>query len=199
MKEFLETVLKEDVQDFIREHENADVQKLLLKQKLVCGAPAEWVAQQITGRRRIKIKLPTWYNTMGIVYPLSVHLEQSSSEATAKFKLNIIRQLHPNQGIVCGVDLTGGFGVDAYFLSKGFRQFDYVEPNKELLEIVRNNHRQLGATNITYHHASAEEFLNHATEKFQVLFIDPSRRKASRKVYKLAESEPDVVKLRSVF
>jgi len=198
MNQFLNSILKEEVQDFIVEHENEDVQKLLLKRKTVHGVTAEQIVQQIIGRRKAKSKLPSWYNTEGIIYPPGINLEQSSSESTAKFKSNFFLENLPKHEYT-GVDLTGGFGIDSYFLSLHAHRVEYVEPNQELLEIARHNHQLLGATNIGYHHTSAEIFLACTSEKFDFFYIDPSRRKAAQKVYRLADSEPEIVALLSGF
>ena len=198
MNQFLNSILKEEVQDFIAEHENEDVQKILLKRKTVHGVTAELIVQQLIGRRKAKTKLPSWYNTKGIIYPPGINLEQSSSESTAKFKSDLLLENLP-KGKCTGVDLTGGFGIDSYFLSLHSHRVEYVEPNQELLEIAQHNHQLLGATNISYHQTSAETFLAHTPEKFDFLYLDPSRRKATQKVYRLADSEPDVVALQSEF
>ena len=60
MNQFQNSISKVEIQDFILSHENDDVQKLLLKQKTVLGMPTEWIAQQITGRRKAKNKLPAY-------------------------------------------------------------------------------------------------------------------------------------------
>ena len=190
--QFLESVLKDDVQDFIGSNEQSDIQQLLLKHKTIHQVPTSWIAQQILGRRKARYKLPSWYATKGIVYPPSLNLEQSSSEATAKFKASLL------QGGGYGGDLTGGFGVDTYFLSQRHPKH-YVEPNEDLLRIVKHNHSVLGATNITYHLETAETFLQSARESFGFLFLDPSRRKATRKVYKLEDCEPNIIKLQTGF
>jgi hypothetical protein len=85
-----------------------------------------------------------------------------------------------------GVDLTGGFGIDTYFLSQLFHQFH---------EIARHNHNTLGAANIEYHNTSAEEFLNQLAGPVDLVFIDPSRRSQNKKVFTLSDSEPDIVAL----
>ena len=189
---FLESVLKDEVQDFIGSHEQSDIQQLLLKHKTIHQVPTPWIAQQILGRCKARFKLPSWYATKGIVYPPSLNLEQSSSEAAAKFKASLL------QGVGDGGDLTGGFGVDTYFLSQN-HPMHYVEPDEDLLQIVKHNHQVLGAANITYHHGTAETFLKTTRESFGFLFLDPSRRKATRKVYKLEECEPDIIKLQTEF
>ncbi len=201
MQSIIESLLKEDVQDFLLLNENADVQKLLLKQSEVLGVPTEAIAQQLVGRKKAKTKIATWYNTRGVIYPPSINVEQSSSEATSRFKFALLRSLiKDDQKVVSVADLTGGFGVDTHSLSQRAQHVDYVEPEGYLCELAKHNHKVLngGHThNITHYHASAEDYLDTLDERLDLIFIDPSRRKASQRVYKLADSEPNVVKLQS--
>ncbi|MDZ4716697.1 MAG: SAM-dependent methyltransferase [Cytophagales bacterium] len=191
IQKIITSLIAEEVQDFIVQNEHADVGALLLKKKVLHGVSAEWIAHQIQGRKKIKEKLPRWYNTRGIVYPPSLHLEQSSSEETAAVKCEGLRGKR-------AADLTGGFGVDSYFLSTVFEHIDYVEPDGKLLAIAAHNHAILGAGNIRHHHTTAEKFLQSATASFDLLFVDPSRRTAARKVFQLKDSLPDVVALKSI-
>ena len=182
-------LLRKDIQEYIFEHETADEKSLVLQSKEILDVPTFLIAQQIAGRRKAKYKLPTWYATKGIIYPPSINLEQSSSEATAKYKSSII-----SKGKIAA-DLTGGFGVDSFFISKQFDRFYYVEPDEQLLSVVKHNHTLLGADNIQYVNSSAEEFIRHTVEQFDLLFIDPSRRNKQQKVFKLADCIPNVVEL----
>lgn len=190
MKVLIESLTTDEVQDFIITNEHLDINKLLLGKKSIFGVPTTWIVNQIQGRRKAKEKLPIWYNTRGIVYPPSVNLEQCSSEVTAQWKS---KQVNGNRG----VDLTGGFGVDAYFVSRVVSTLEYVDPNLELLTIAQHNHLLLGATNIRYHNTTAENFLQISAETFDFLLVDPSRRMGDRKTFHLQDGQPDVVALRS--
>jgi 16S rRNA G966 N2-methylase RsmD len=151
------------------------------------------IVEQIEGRRKAKDKLPVYYNNSGIVYPPSINLEQSSSETTAKFKGTIASQL--SQTSSCA-DLTGGFGIDSFFLSKVFDTVEYIETNSELLEIAKHNHLQLGAKNIHHHNMAASAYLGSAETLIDCFYIDPSRRDAStRKVSSLDMCEPKILEL----
>ncbi|CAN5518401.1 hypothetical protein BH10BAC4_BH10BAC4_17050 [soil metagenome] len=201
MQSIIDSLLTEEVQDFIHSHENEDVQKLLLKQNMVLGVPTDLIAQQIVGRKKAKTKINHWYNTRGIIYPPSLSMEQSSSEATSKFKLALLKNLiQDDEKIVSAADLTGGLGVDTHALSLRAQHIDYVEPDVTLYEIARHNHKLLNLynqQNISHYNASAEAYLETLDEKIDILFIDPSRRKSTQKVYKLSDCKPDVVKLQS--
>ncbi|MBS1506887.1 MAG: class I SAM-dependent methyltransferase [Bacteroidetes bacterium] len=183
------------VQNYIATNQHEDETKLLLKHKEMFGLPFGLIANQISIRRKAENKLPLFYNTPGIVFPPSLNFEQCSSEATAKLKAKIISESFKKK-LDRAADLTGGLGVDSYFLSKLFSQFDYVEPNTELLELARHNHSCLGTTSINYHQESAEEFLSHNKIHFDLVYLDPSRRNDQKqKVFKLADCTPDVASL----
>ena len=182
------------MQDFIFENESVDEKVLLLKQKTTLGVPTPIIADQLAGRRKAKYKLPSFYKTKGIVYPHSVNLEQTSSEFTALFKSEII-QSNISVEIKCGADLTGGFGVDSYAFGLICDHFDYVEHHPELLELAKHNHTLLLSNNISHHLLAAEDFLKSTSQRFDFIFIDPSRRNKSQKVFKLADGEPNAVAL----
>lgn len=185
------TALSTELKAFLKQHEHADVQELLLKQKEILGYPASFVADQILARRKVKTKIPSLYANDDVVYPPSLNLEQSSSEETAKFKRELILQLIENRNAGC--DLTSGFGIDALFLSEIFKEYNVVEVNKELLALSERNHRLFGITNIEYFNTTAENFISQ-TSKLDFFYIDPSRRtKTNQKVFSLTACEPDIV------
>jgi len=191
---YLFRIAHPEVQDFIIHHEAEDERQFALRQKEVLGLPAAQIAQQLVGRRKAKVKLPTWYQTKGIIYPPTLNLEQSSSQATALFKSKIVGTILNERRVA--VDLTGGLGVDSFYLSNKFNSFHYMEPNKELFEITRHNHKVLNVTNIIHHNTDAEQFLDQTTNDFDLVFIDPSRRdNKSRKIIRLADCLPDVTQL----
>lgn len=188
---------KAGVQDFIMAHENDDVQKLLLKQKEVLNVPMEWIARQLSGRSKAKFKLPTWYRTPGIVFPPAISLEQASSEATARFKSALLQRAtdaDKHEKFLTGADLAAGLGIDSYYFSLLPAHVDYADPQVDLVETARHNHLILGAANITHHCTTAEEFLS-TTGQLDFIYLDPSRRKSSHKVFRLADCQPDVTKL----
>ena len=182
------------IQNFIFDHEKEDEDKLVLKNKDILGVPSSWIASQIKARKKSAYKLPLYFNTRGIVYPPSLNLEQSSSEATVRFKSHIISKWITSNKKFC--DLTGGFGVDSFFLSSLFPYCDFSEPQKELVELAKQNHRLLGAINLHYHVKDAVEFLSDSGKHYDLVFIDPSRRTVSqKKVFRFSDCIPDVTRL----
>jgi 16S rRNA G966 N2-methylase RsmD len=185
------------VQRYILENENKDLRDLILKNKVILGIPTAQLIEQIGTRKKAKEKLPLYYQTPGIIFPPPASFEQSSSEATASFKSELIARFI-NGKSTRGADLTGGFGVDTYFLSKRFGKIHYVEPQAALMEIARYNHQLLGANNIEYHAMTADNFLATTGSSFDFVYVDPSRRTIDRKkVYALEDSQPDILNLKT--
>lgn len=196
-KAIIESLFLDQVQNYIIAHEHDDERNLVLRHKEILGVPSSLIAEQIACRRKAKEKLPLYYQTPGIIYPPPLNLEQTSSEQTARFKSSLITEALAagNKTLTRAIDLTSGLGIDTWFLSRIFNHFDAVEPNLRLLAIAQHNHQQLGATNIRYHNTTAERFLEQMKESADLIFIDPSRRAANKKVFTFADSEPDIVGL----
>ncbi len=166
----------------------------MLQKSHVKNVPIRDIVEQIIGRRKAREKLSTFYDSNNIVYPPGINLEQTSSEQTAKFKisepLHLISEKHS-----CA-DLTGGFGVDTFFLSKVFKQVYTVEPNESLIKIAEHNHRQLGATEMRYFNTTAQEFLQSSAQNFDCIYVDPSRRdRLNKKMFSFSDCEPDLTSL----
>ena len=188
-------IASEVVQQYIFDHEHEDERKLALSKKEILGVSPSVLAEQIRGRKKTKEKLPSYYRTRGIVYPPGINLEQCSSEQTATFKASII-QKHLGIKLNLCADLTGGFGVDSLYFSKICHEVHAVDPNESLLQIAKHNHTLLGATNIFYHSQTAEDLLLQNENKFDFIFIDPSRRgSGNQRVFKFSDCEPNVVDL----
>ncbi len=184
-----------EAQEYLSANESIDEKKLVLAKKEILGISSSQMAIQIIGRRKAKLKLPSWYQATSIVYPPSGNLEQSSSEATAKFKAALIQSELIDFNLL--VDLTGGFGVDTFFLGKLFLEVIHIEPNENLSSITAHNHRLLGAS-ILHVRQTAEEYLKANTKRADLFFIDPSRRSESKKVFKLADCQPNIAALQEV-
>lgn len=185
----LKSLLLPSVKEFIRTHENDDEKSLILKHSTILDIPSAVIAEQISARRKAKIKLPSFYQQDEVIYPPAINLEQCSSEATASFKADLVKGS-------TFADLTGGFGIDSFFLAKSFLRGCYIEPNDSLLKIVQHNHHVLGCNTILYKNTTAENFLSDIRETFDLIFVDPSRRSAAnQKVFKLSDCIPNVPQL----
>ena len=166
-------------------HENPDTLALKLSSKIIPFKKE--LIQQIRGWQKSKDKLPLWHTVKGIIFPPKINLEQCSSEAIASYKSKYYK------GKI-GIDLTGGFGIDSYYLSKQFDEFFYVEPNLSLLKIVQHNFQILGINNVFFINKSAEEFISEFNKKADLIYIDPSRRdENNQKLSAFKNTQPDVI------
>ncbi|HEY1006227.1 MAG TPA: class I SAM-dependent methyltransferase, partial [Sphingobacteriaceae bacterium] len=178
-------ILTPEVQQFILENLETPPGAIALKKSPFPGVSSRELAEQIDSKARAARKLPLWHATAGIFFPPRLSVEQSSSEATAEYKTSLIA---PGRLI----DLTGGFGVDSYYFSRRADVW-HLEVNAELSEIARHNAEVLGARNITFIHGDGIAYLRSTAEKFDTIYVDPSRRVKTRKVFRLSDCEPDVV------
>ncbi|RAR47393.1 class I SAM-dependent methyltransferase [Flavobacterium lacus] len=185
MKNFDFLGLKE-VQDFIEANLNETISKLALQKNPFPELDWKEILNQIEAKSKSKDKLPTWFNAENIIFPSKISVEQTSSEKTALYKSKLIF----GEKII---DLTGGFGVDAFYYSKQFSKVIHCEHNSELSEIVKHNFDKLKVQNIQCIYGESDEILKAYNEQFDWIYIDPSRRNDSKgKVFMLRDCEPNV-------
>ncbi|MCF7560133.1 class I SAM-dependent methyltransferase [Sabulilitoribacter multivorans] len=179
-------ILNTEIQEFINDNLNTDISSLLLKGTSFLEVSTKDIIEQIEAKKRCEKKLPTWFNTKNIYYPNKLNIEQTSSEITAKYKSQLIE----GNSII---DLTGGFGVDAYFFSKQFKTVKHCEINEGLSHIVAHNYKQLQTKNITTIATDGIEYILLSKNKYDWIYIDPSRRHDTKgKVFFLKDCLPNV-------
>ena len=179
-------------QTFVKEHINDDVRDLALKAARYPDVDMANALVQIKGYQSIKQKVPAWYACESLQFPPTLSLEQSSSEATARYKAALLDTFLPMESRKKGVDLTGGLGVDAYFLSETFDEYVYVERQELLCQLARHNFSQLDRGQISVQCAEAEEYLR-SMNPVDFIFLDPARRDdKGKKVFALQDCTPDV-------
>jgi len=191
MSDLFEKLSSKAVQDFINKNLKTDVSKLILKGSPFPDLSVKIIATQVESKNRSEKKLPTWFKTNGIIYPAKLNLEQSSSEITAKYKASLV-----NNGSL--IDLTGGFGVDDYYFAQKATSIIYCEINEELSAIVKHNFDILGIKNVTASAGDSHQLLK-KSQGFDVIYIDPSRRANSGRVFLLKDCEPDVLENRITY
>ncbi len=186
------SLLSPEVQAFMRVHAQDDPAKLVLAGHRYPSIPIKEVAAQLQARQKAKHKFSEWHQAQGLIFPPVLSVEQASSEVTARYKSSLVSGNHL-------VDLTGGMGVDTFYLSQSFQQTDYVEQQTELVALAQHNFKELDARQITTHHGSAEEFLDQMHSQADCIYIDPARRDAQqKKVFRLEDCSPDVVALQEL-
>lgn len=185
----LNKLLIPEIQKYINDSLSLSVEKIALSKNPFPDVDFKDVLQQIQSKQKAKSKLPTWYNTNGILYPAKINIEQTSSEITAQYKSQIIS----GKDII---DLTGGFGIDTYYFSKKFLYVYHCELNPNLSSVAEHNFRKLGVKNCTFINNDGAIALQKLNKKFDWIYIDPSRRNDVKgKVFMLNDCLPNVTQL----
>lgn len=151
-----------------------------------------FMLQQVDGRQRTRDKLPTFAAIEDWWYPVRLSCEQCSSEATARYKATLLQQIITIPFTL--TDLTGGYGVDTFFMSEHAAEAHYVERNEDLCCIVAHNF-QLLRPKVKIHNTDSIPYL-YDMPACDVLYIDPARRNQNGgKVFRLEDCEPNIVEL----
>ena len=178
---------------FVTEHEKDDPERLLLSAARWPEVDVRRAARNIRARAKIRTKLPSWHAHPELEYPGSLPLEQASSEATALYKQAFV----PEGARIA--DLTGGLGVDCWFMSRNASEAHYCERNGDLCAAARHNFAALRDTAITVHEGDGIEWLKQQTEHFDMIYLDPARRDTNaRRVYDIADCEPNLLEVKDL-
>ena len=202
-----------DTRQFIAEHLHVDVHDLALK-KTPAGVDKTLALCQIEARQLLQRKVSSWSVNDDLLFPPHLSIEQCSSEATAQYKASLLQ----GQSFA---DLTGGLGVDCYFISQHFQTSHYVERNPELCALAKHNFKVLTDSVALLSNGSSEGFMenpptdvparppeviNESAEAYLLhcepvdcLFLDPARRdQHGRKTVSIADCTPNVVELQDM-
>ncbi|MEC5395077.1 class I SAM-dependent methyltransferase [Bergeyella sp. RCAD1439] len=186
----LEHLLSDEVQSFIDKNADVPVERFLLTKSPFPEVPISVMAGQIKGRKVAAKKFPFLLRE-GVVFPPSLNLEQASSLATARYKAKGLSG-------ETFTDLTCGFGIDAFFLSRHFKAVDLVERNAELLSIVRHNWGVLGR-GANFVSGDLLAYLEGLGQKRDLIYLDPARRdRLANKVFLLEDLSPNLLEIESL-
>ena len=181
--------MNEATLEFIRIHADEDVRQLAFLGKKNPEVDMAYALDQIAGRQKARVKIPSWASIDGIVYPPHISMEQCSSEQTARYKARIAGN---GEKIV---DLTAGFGVDMAFMSAGFKQAVHVEMQPQLCAISSENYKYLGLNHVQVVCNDGVGYL-HQMEHADLIFIDPARRdQHGARTYGIADCTPNVLEI----
>ena len=181
--------MNEATLEFIRIHADEDVRQLAFLGKKNPEVDMAYALDQIAGRQKARVKIPSWASIDGIVYPPHISMEQCSSEQTARYKARIAGN---GEKIV---DLTAGFGVDMAFMSAGFKQAVHVEMQPQLCAISSENYKHLGLNHVQVVCSDGVGYL-HQMEHADLIFIDPARRdQHGARTYGIADCTPNVLEI----
>ncbi len=187
----IEELTSKEISEFIKKNRKSSVAELMLKMPRFT-IEAKWIAAQIEGWQKASVKLPAWAENECIIYPIRLSMEQCSSERTGLYKSTLV-------GGNVIVDLTGGFGVDTFYLSQSFTKSFYIEQQEDLAQIAAHNFNVFGKKNISVLSGDSEAVLTTIADKIDVIYLDPARRKEQQKVFKLSDCEPDIAALKDFY
>lgn len=156
-----------EIREFYKRHRHSNPADLLLSASAEEREKVVWMVEQMKSRNRIQSKLPEWAERFDLILPPEGNLSQSSSTITAIHKEQYAGRNH--------LDLTAGSGVDAWRMGRNADSLTIVEPNSDLLATTCYNLKKLGL-NPNGIQSTAEEFLASSEDRFDSIFIDPSRK-----------------------
>lgn len=176
-----------EVVEFLQQNYHTDLLEFLLKKSPFEDISIQELAQQLKGRKIAEKKFPFLLKE-NIVFPPHLNVEQSSSTNTAKYKAKFLKGKK-------FLDLTAGFGIDAYFLSQDFEDVTLVERDENLIKIVKHNWEIFGRK-AQFISEPLEKFIVETEEKFDVIYLDPARRSLEkRKVFLLEDLSPNILEI----
>jgi hypothetical protein len=179
------------IEKFISDNINSTINDIAKKLAYLEVDKRSFIIQQITGRQKIRKKLPSFYRQLNLIIPPSLNLEQSSSEETAKFKAS----LFSGKKII---DITGGFGIDAFALAQK-NSLTYCEIDPELAQIAQINARHLSLSNFEALATDGVQHLSSKKECYDVVYLDPARRNEhNKKLVRFEDCTPNILEIKDL-
>ena len=181
-----------EIRQFITDHLSDDTVRLLLSAHRYPTIDIPFAVDQIEARRRLRNKLPEWYAEPDLIMGGRVPAEQCSSESTARYKRSIIL---PDARSLC--DMTGGMGVDFWYMSRNLDLAVYTECQPHLCAAARHNFAVLSAK-FEGRNPRIEVREGISTElpipDVDVIYLDPARRSNDGgRIFEISDCQPDVV------
>ena len=175
-----------ELRDFIQKHLEDSTAELLLSAHKYEGIDVPFAVEQIEARKRLKMKLPEWYANADLVMGGRVPAEQCSSEIVAKYKRSIIEGES-----LC--DMTGGMGVDFWYMSEGMKRAVYTERQSFLCAAAKHNFSVLADGKHPETEVRCGDGRSLPIPQVDVIYVDPARRGGDgSRVYAIEDCEPDV-------
>ena len=181
-----------EIRQFITDHLSDDTVRLLLSAHRYPAIDIPFAVDQIEARRRLRNKLPEWYAEPDLIMGGRVPAEQCSSESTARYKRSIML---PDARSLC--DMTGGMGVDFWYMSRNLDLAVYTECQPHLCAAARHNFAVLSAK-FEGRNPRIEVREGISTElpipDVDVIYLDPARRSNDGgRIFEISDCQPDVV------
>ena len=200
-----------DLREFIQEHLSEDPASLALHRDRWPGIDVAFAADCIAAKRKLRTKVPEWYENPRLIVPSPLSAEQCSSSATALHKAYLAAGfLHRNVDIISPdfngmriADLTGGLGIDSWQFAHTGMTVLYNEMNPVLANAAGQNFKVLfphdfgSRIRISNCEITASN-LGGILDDFkpEIVYLDPARRgSGGRKVFRLEDCSPNLLEL----
>lgn len=188
-----------EFEKFIIEHADEEPAELLLHKDKWPYVDIIQAANTIGCRKRLKHKVPEWYEATSLLYPDTLCAEQCSSTETAFYKASIAKSvIGSSQGRIA--DITGGLGIDSWAFSSVASQVFYNEMKPALVKAAINNFKILEINNISISNETIDiDNIETLLYDFKpdLIFMDPARRSQSgKKLFLIEDCSPDILTLK---
>lgn len=163
---------------------------LAFRLKNQTNIPLKLLLNQLTLRQKASLKMPTWLKA-NCIFDERL-FEQATNEELSNYRANLLNQV-PKKVL----DLTAGFGIDAFvWINKG-AAVTMIEPNAHHIALLKHNLHILKVSNFNIINSTAEAYLEQEeNHSFDLIFVDPDRRTADGdRMHALADTSPNVLKL----
>lgn len=180
--------------EFVNNNLNVETSKLLLNSKnRKADFDLNFAICQISSRKKHREKLRSFLLNKYFLFPDKISGEQASHEAVAKFHASLAKQ---NEKVL---DMTAGLGIDAFCFGEKVKSVTTIDIDPNKSAILEHNRKILGLTNLNVICKDSIEYLIGSNIKFDLIFIDPSRRDSNNnRIYNLKDCLPDVVSNQSL-
>jgi len=167
----------------------------------------KFVSDQAKLRIKYKSKFTNLIENKFVIFPPNINCEQSSSEATASYKSQIIKELNfdytnnntnnsQSKNIKILVDGTCGFGTDSIAFANICDKVIGLDIDKNIIEINNYNISINNNKNLSFENIDFEKYLDtliNDNTKIDLIYLDPSRRDSNgKKVFLIDELTPNI-------
>lgn len=184
-KTIIDLLNNEKTNHFIGEHINDDIKILALSGDRYPKIDIKAVSGIISLYQKAILKLPEHYKKRAAFNAKSY--EQCTSEIVALFKSSIMD--------ISGksiINISGGIGIDDWAMAQTAEKIDSCDLDEEVHMMANYNIGLFGHHNIERHLIDGIKFIED-NSKTDIIYADPDRRPASKKVFRLEDCEPDIL------
>jgi len=184
-KTIIDLLSNETTRQFIGLHLRDDVKRLALEANKYPGINVRASCDIIQLLQKASLKLPEHYKALAAFNAKSY--EQCTSEAVAIFKASIM-----------GIDgkhivnISGGIGIDDWAMAKYAQKIDSCETDADIHSMAVFNTLLFNTNIITRHLVDGINYIKDH-QKTDIIYADPDRRPDSGRIFRLEDSEPNVL------